>query len=375
MNIKTFIKTRGRSKDYRFLGEGPQKEWWTQYSQYTSFEEPTLLINSDGNNWKVYLTGIPSKKRKDVSNTVIRFSFSFEGMSTTNDDNHQLICLIKEWLLSAHNKNFDKLSDLFDDIFPEELIESILNDSNNKEHINNTLSNQIGSIFKQMQYFTENKSRQGSIKPVYCIYDKNDFEHICSFVHSFICDKKNGEILYLNLIEGEKDYPAPRLPGNSTRIIVTTYQNQKKFPQNQNTNTDNEKTSSSPSRSFTISFYCRDRSEDEESIEFEIEMQDAKWLIKDPNKKPDLPIEKRRDVSRFIDRLKKNYIMELPDTTQNYVETLFQKYKELSDEIISSALKSIANQISSCEKNSPLKEHGDLFSEPEFSKKKNEHVL
>jgi hypothetical protein len=70
-----FVQTRGRPRhrDYDFLGGGPGEPWWRAYAGHTAFERPTVLVESDGVGYRVYLSGIPSGRR-DAVGTVIRYT-------------------------------------------------------------------------------------------------------------------------------------------------------------------------------------------------------------------------------------------------------------------------------------------------------------
>jgi hypothetical protein len=48
--MKIYIQTRGKTRDYTFLGGEPKEKWWRKpvYEQGTSFEKPTLIIENDG---------------------------------------------------------------------------------------------------------------------------------------------------------------------------------------------------------------------------------------------------------------------------------------------------------------------------------------
>ena len=78
--IEAWLHTRGRARhrDYRFLGPAPQPAWWREYAGATTFEQPTILVQSDGGRWQAYLSGIPSGRRDAVGST-IRFSVVLEG--------------------------------------------------------------------------------------------------------------------------------------------------------------------------------------------------------------------------------------------------------------------------------------------------------
>jgi hypothetical protein len=68
-----YLNTRGRERhrDYQFVGAAPPTSWWRAYANHTTFERPTVLVQSDGTGWQAYLSGIPSRRQEAVG-TVIR---------------------------------------------------------------------------------------------------------------------------------------------------------------------------------------------------------------------------------------------------------------------------------------------------------------
>ena len=77
-----YLNTRGRERhrDYQFVGPAPPASWWRRYADHTTFERPTVLVQSDGRDWQAYLSGIPSRRR-DAVGTVIRYTVVVEGVS------------------------------------------------------------------------------------------------------------------------------------------------------------------------------------------------------------------------------------------------------------------------------------------------------
>jgi|GEM_PF-3926708 len=225
MKIKTYVKTRGRNEDYRFIGAEPKESWWSKYGSRTSFEEPTLLIESDKKYWKVYLTGIPSAIRKDISDTIIRFSISFEGESGEHKDNYSVLGLIEEWLLCVVGKNFDKLSKQFDDNFSEQIVEEIFRSLRKKEDINNRVSDIMAKILNDGVNPQPRSNKPSSYNDYKGSIDsKEDCDIFSSFISSFLCNKKEGAAMYLNLIE-----PCLIINHNSTYKRVKEYVRNKLF--------------------------------------------------------------------------------------------------------------------------------------------------
>lgn len=98
--MKAYLRTRGRTRDYTFLGDAPKEPWWTRYGNQTAFEEPTLLAESDGATWRVWLSGIPSS-RTDRVGTPIRYSLVLEGESGDPDALETAAPVLDAWLESA----------------------------------------------------------------------------------------------------------------------------------------------------------------------------------------------------------------------------------------------------------------------------------
>jgi len=80
MSPVAYLNTRGRERhrDYQFVGPAPPTAWWRAYAEHTTFEHPTVLVQSDGRDWQAYVSGIPSRRR-DVVGAVIRYTVVAEG--------------------------------------------------------------------------------------------------------------------------------------------------------------------------------------------------------------------------------------------------------------------------------------------------------
>ncbi|MFN2495331.1 MAG: hypothetical protein ABR608_05415 [Pseudonocardiaceae bacterium] len=99
--MQIFVQTRGeaRASDYRFLGQAPQSHWWRRYRDHTTFDHPTLLVQSDGARWQAYLSGIPSV-RVDAVGTVARYTVVLEGAcgAAETGPNNSALAVIEGWL-------------------------------------------------------------------------------------------------------------------------------------------------------------------------------------------------------------------------------------------------------------------------------------
>ncbi|QCE32789.1 hypothetical protein FAI41_03865 [Acetobacteraceae bacterium] len=85
--MKIWLRTRGVTHDYAFLGEVPQQEWWAEgvYKNFTSFEQPTLILELfPSGKWECFISAIPSE-RCDRLKTQIRYSLVLSGDGTDQE--------------------------------------------------------------------------------------------------------------------------------------------------------------------------------------------------------------------------------------------------------------------------------------------------
>ena len=131
--MRIYLQTRGRNRDYAFLGGAPEDNWWSQHRQKTSFEEPTVLVDSKGQKWKAMLSGIPSS-RKDRVGTTIRYTLVFDGdcNATEAEDNGSAFAMIAAWIMEiGQEKTRDgNVQGELDFQFTEDLVERWLNERN-----------------------------------------------------------------------------------------------------------------------------------------------------------------------------------------------------------------------------------------------------
>ena len=122
-----FVETRGRARaaGYRFLGQVPAERWWQTYRDHTSFEQPTLIVESADQRWRAYLGGIPSK-RLDAVGTVIHYAVMVTGGCAAGQ-NSAALALIGAWLTEiASGVNFGRTRQVLDEAFTEPDVERIL---------------------------------------------------------------------------------------------------------------------------------------------------------------------------------------------------------------------------------------------------------
>lgn len=121
--MSAYIQTRGHSSDYAFIGLSPTSQWWRDYRTITAFEDPTILVERDGNSWRCLVSAIPSARRDRVG-TVIRYTIVLDGACGGASDSAHAKQLIEVATDAAtHQPAFATLTSLLDDCFPKEFIE------------------------------------------------------------------------------------------------------------------------------------------------------------------------------------------------------------------------------------------------------------
>lgn len=93
--MQIHIETRGRTADYAFLGAPPSERWWLDFRDFTSFEQPTILVVSDGARWRSYVSGIPSARRDRVGTTIY---YAVVASGLVSDSINGVIGLVRAWL-------------------------------------------------------------------------------------------------------------------------------------------------------------------------------------------------------------------------------------------------------------------------------------
>jgi hypothetical protein len=133
-----YLNTRGRERhrDYQFVGPAPPTSWWRAYADHTTFERPTVLVQSDGRRWQAYLSGIPSRRR-DAVGTVIRYTVVAEGAADqpgaaelpigADLGTGDVLALVANWLADQHpGQDSGRVSAVLDAAFPEPDVERLL---------------------------------------------------------------------------------------------------------------------------------------------------------------------------------------------------------------------------------------------------------
>jgi hypothetical protein len=137
--MAVYLNTRGRERhrDYQFVGPAPPTSWWRAYADHTTFERPTILVQSDGREWQAYLSGIPSLRR-DAVGTVIRYTVVAEsGTERPSQDERPgpegrpgpgaVVALVANWLADQdRGRGAGRVSAALDAAFPEPDVERLL---------------------------------------------------------------------------------------------------------------------------------------------------------------------------------------------------------------------------------------------------------
>jgi hypothetical protein len=88
--MRLHVRTRGLVRDYQFIGEPPDSAWWRSYADVTDLEEPTVLVESDGQTWRAYVSGLPSR-RQDMYSRAISYDLVMHGeCNPAEGDDHDL---------------------------------------------------------------------------------------------------------------------------------------------------------------------------------------------------------------------------------------------------------------------------------------------
>jgi hypothetical protein len=127
--ISAYLNTRGRERhrDYQFVGPAPPTAWWRAYADHTTFERPTVLVQSDGRDWQAYVSGIPSRRR-DAVGTVIRYTVIVQSAPAPPTDGGlstgDVVALVATWLADQdRDRGAGRVSAVLDAAFPEPDVE------------------------------------------------------------------------------------------------------------------------------------------------------------------------------------------------------------------------------------------------------------
>lgn len=150
-----FLNTRGRMRhrDYDFLCGAPPVPWWRGYADHTTFERPTILVESGAGLRRVYLSGIPSDRRDAVGST-IRYTVVLEdgpagGAPPGRVPPDALVALVAGWLADQDPAAGTRtVSAALDAAFPEADVERWLAapDPGGRAEVRRRLLDVVGSL-------------------------------------------------------------------------------------------------------------------------------------------------------------------------------------------------------------------------------------
>lgn len=146
MNI--FIQTRDVYKDYTFLGNEPEN-WWADYAHYSSFEHPTVIVESNEQGWRLYLSGAKSS-RVDKVNTPIRYSFVLSDDKKIEDTQElsSVLSLIQLWLAVIDESAPKQLQQKLDDLFTEQQVSEYIAFKQDKERDTKQIDQEVSNQFQ-----------------------------------------------------------------------------------------------------------------------------------------------------------------------------------------------------------------------------------
>jgi len=83
--MRIYLRTRGRVRDYQFVGLAPEESWWQSYDRVTDLELPVVLVEAGAGHWRAYVSSIPSG-RQDRLGRVIVLDLVLVGEQAARDD-------------------------------------------------------------------------------------------------------------------------------------------------------------------------------------------------------------------------------------------------------------------------------------------------
>lgn len=120
--MRIYVKTRGTSVDYRFLGAIPTRRWWDALSgRYLTEEKPAVAVSGEGQSqgWSAAMFGVPSGRR-DFRSRAVRYSLMIEAAPPDAD-------LAARWVrLALEDAARADLGARLDEIYVTDLVDAAL---------------------------------------------------------------------------------------------------------------------------------------------------------------------------------------------------------------------------------------------------------
>jgi hypothetical protein len=215
--VKAFIQTRGRNVDYAFLGDAPKDRWWSQYRDLTSFEDPTIIVQSSNNKWHVFLSGIGSN-RKDRVGTSIRYSIVLEGSCGVQQAaivvNVIGLCIES----AAANRALGHIQEALDAGFPEALVESVFLDKNPQSACK--VDKMLIQVLNGLPTMSVDNLQYSEIDSWLGRVDQP--KHRSNFIGQVkaLLGGQNGRALFLNLLKGDDARKLVEQWNETTAILI-----------------------------------------------------------------------------------------------------------------------------------------------------------
>jgi hypothetical protein len=118
MRVHVMTRGGGMRQEYAFLGEPPEEYWWRRYEAVTNFQLPSLLVESDGEGWRLYLAPI-TMTMLGPGGTSIGLVLVLGGAHDDPDDDVDRVpALVGHWLDAERGSG--EVSRRFSAAFPQD---------------------------------------------------------------------------------------------------------------------------------------------------------------------------------------------------------------------------------------------------------------
>ena len=232
--MKVFILTRNKMKDYQFLGDHPEDRWWLNYQDFTSFENPTVIVETNSFiSWRLYLSGVLSS-RIDKVNTPIRYTFVIEKKNVIEQSLNQLLNFIDLCLQSFFNvEKQESLKKILDELLSEQELDKYFKDvstiDNSKKYNEDFSSNFQGKFVKWLDLFgSDDMSASNEYNSWLGAIQNTKARHgFLNQVKKIINSKKMDKQIaaYLNFIECKQDLENTFLTEEEFKSVVVLVNN------------------------------------------------------------------------------------------------------------------------------------------------------
>lgn len=219
--MKGYINTRSIMKDYCYLAIQPNTSWLVSFKDYTSFEEPTILVEKNKSNLRLYLGNMPSN-RKDKAERIIRYTFVFE--TDKNETNiNQVVDLVNHWIKAINsNENKQVLAGKLDKLLSEDEVANFI--SGTVENAEQILQDKLNDWLKAN--FSDQEVMESTLElnkdTYYTDALANADKHFIPTVYSLLIDENISDIslFYLNFIETQTEFKKSDLSKVDNGFII-----------------------------------------------------------------------------------------------------------------------------------------------------------